>query len=88
MLLIVGLGNPGRRYAGHRHNVGFMAADEIHRRHRFSNWRARFQRGDLAEGTLGGEKVIILKPATYMNESGRAVARGRAVLQDRGPPTL
>ena len=72
MLLIVGLGNPGRRYAGHRHNVGFMAVDEIHRRHRFSAWRARFQ-GEISEGTLGGEKAIILKPATFMNESGRAV---------------
>jgi PTH1 family peptidyl-tRNA hydrolase len=72
MLLIVGLGNPGRRYAGNRHNVGFMAADEIHRRHRFSAWRARFQ-GEISEGTLDGEKVIILKPATYMNESGRSV---------------
>ncbi len=72
MLLIVGLGNPGRRYAGHRHNVGFMAADEIHRRHRFSAWRARFQ-GEISEGTLAGEKAIILKPATFMNESGRAV---------------
>ena len=73
MLLIVGLGNPGRRYAGHRHNIGFMAADEIHRRHRFSAWRARFQ-GEISEGTLAGEKAIILKPATFMNESGRAVS--------------
>jgi PTH1 family peptidyl-tRNA hydrolase len=72
MLLIVGLGNPGRRYAGNRHNIGFMAADDIHRRHRFSTWRARFQ-GEVSEGTLDGEKVIILKPATYMNESGRSV---------------
>ncbi len=72
MLLIVGLGNPGRRYAGNRHNVGFMAADEIHRRHRFPAWRARFQ-GEVSEGTLDGEKVIVLKPATYMNESGRSV---------------
>jgi PTH1 family peptidyl-tRNA hydrolase len=74
MLLIVGLGNPGRRYAGNRHNVGFMAADEIHRRHRFAAWRARFE-GELSEGLLGGEKALILKPATYMNESGRAVGQ-------------
>ena len=74
MLLIVGLGNPGRRYAGNRHNVGFMAADEIHRRHRFSAWRARFE-GELSEGVLGGEKAFMLKPATYMNESGRAVGQ-------------
>ena len=77
MLLIVGLGNPGRRYAGNRHNVGFMAADELHRRHRFSTWRARFQ-GEVSEGTLDGEKVIILKPATYMNESGRSVREAAA----------
>ena len=74
MLLIAGLGNPGRRYAGNRHNIGFMAADEIHRRHRLSPWRARFE-GETSEGTLDGEKVIVLKPATYMNESGRAVAQ-------------
>jgi PTH1 family peptidyl-tRNA hydrolase len=74
MLLIVGLGNPGRRYAGHRHNIGFMAADEIHRRHRFSPWRARFE-GELAEGLLAGEKAFLLRPATYMNESGRAVGQ-------------
>ncbi len=72
MLLIVGLGNPGRRYAGHRHNIGFMAADEIHRRHGFSAWRARFQ-GEISEGRLDGEKTVLLKPATFMNESGRAV---------------
>jgi PTH1 family peptidyl-tRNA hydrolase len=74
MLLIVGLGNPGRRYAGNRHNIGFMAADEIHRRHRFSPWRARFE-GEISEGTLAGEKVLLLKPATFMNESGRAVGQ-------------
>jgi len=74
MLLIVGLGNPGRRYAGNRHNIGFMAADEIHRRHRFSAWRARFE-GEVSEGTLGGEKALVLKPATYMNESGRSVGQ-------------
>ena len=72
MLLIVGLGNPGRRYAGNRHNIGFMAADEIHRRHSFSAWRARFQ-GEISEGRLDGEKTVLLKPATFMNESGRSV---------------
>jgi PTH1 family peptidyl-tRNA hydrolase len=74
MLLLVGLGNPGRRYAGHRHNVGFMAADEIHRRHGFSAWRARFE-GEISEGLLAGEKVFLLKPATFMNESGRSVGQ-------------
>lgn len=74
MLLLVGLGNPGRRYAGNRHNIGFMAVDEIHRRHRFAPWRARFE-GETAEGLLDGEKTLLLKPATYMNESGRAVGQ-------------
>ena len=74
MLLMVGLGNPGRRYAGNRHNIGFMAVDEIHRRHRFAPWRARFE-GEMSEGLLGGEKAILLKPATYMNESGRSVGQ-------------
>ena len=72
MLLIVGLGNPGRRYAGNRHNIGFMAVDEIHRRHGFAAWRARFQ-GEICEGRLDGEKTVLLKPATFMNESGRSV---------------
>ena len=74
MLLIVGLGNPGRRYENHRHNVGFLAADAIHRRHRFAPWRARFE-GEVAEGELSGEKALVLKPATYMNESGRSVGQ-------------
>jgi len=73
MLLIAGLGNPGRRYAGNRHNIGFMAADEIHRYHRFAPWRARFE-GETSEGLIGGHKALVLKPATYMNESGRAVS--------------
>lgn len=72
MLLIAGLGNPGPEYSGHRHNVGFMAVDAIHRRHGFGPWRRRF-RGEVAEGSLAGEKVLLLKPLTYMNESGRAV---------------
>ena len=72
MLIIAGLGNPGSKYSGHRHNIGFMAADEIHRRHDFSPWRSRFQ-GLVSEGRLDGEKALLIKPATHMNESGRAV---------------
>ena len=73
MLLVVGLGNPGPQYAHHRHNFGFMAADAIARRHGFGAYRAKFH-GEVAEGTVAGTKVLILKPQTYMNESGRAVA--------------
>jgi PTH1 family peptidyl-tRNA hydrolase len=73
MRLFVGLGNPGSKYSGNRHNIGFMAIDEIARRHGFAPWRRRFQ-GETAEGTFGAERVVVLKPATYMNESGRAVA--------------
>ena len=72
MLLFVGLGNPGTKYARNRHNIGFMAVDEIARRHGFAPWRRRFQ-GETAEGVLDHERVILLKPTTYMNESGRAV---------------
>lgn len=72
MRLFVGLGNPGAKYARNRHNIGFMAVDEIARRHGFAPWRRRFQ-GETSEGTLGTERVILLKPMTYMNESGRAV---------------
>jgi peptidyl-tRNA hydrolase, PTH1 family len=72
MQLFVGLGNPGAKYARNRHNIGFMAVDEIARRHGFAPWRRRFQ-GETSEGTLDGERVILLKPATFMNDSGRAV---------------
>jgi len=73
MLLFVGLGNPGAKHAGNRHNIGFMVVDAIAKRHSFPPWRRRFQ-GVATEGTLGGEKVLLLLPGTYMNESGRAVA--------------
>ena len=72
MLLFVGLGNPGPQYAGNRHNVGFMAVQAIARRHDIAPWRRRFQ-GVAVEGTLAGEKLMLLLPGTYMNESGRAV---------------
>ncbi|MEX2643960.1 MAG: aminoacyl-tRNA hydrolase [Acetobacterales bacterium] len=73
MLLFAGLGNPGAKYAGNRHNVGFMAVEAIARRHGFGPFRSRFS-GQAAEGELAGEKVLVLEPLTYMNESGRAVA--------------
>ena len=72
MRLFVGLGNPGTKYQGNRHNIGFMAVDEIARRHGFGPWRRRFQ-GETSEGTIGGERVILLKPTTYMNDSGQSV---------------
>ena len=72
MRLFVGLGNPGAKYAHNRHNIGFMAIDEIARRHGFAPWRRRFQ-GQTSEGTIDGEKVFLLRPETFMNESGRAV---------------
>lgn len=72
MRLVVGLGNPGPGYLRNRHNIGFMAADEIVRRHSFSPWRAKFQ-GSVSEGGIAGEKVLLLKPGTYMNLSGQSV---------------
>ncbi len=72
MKLIVGLGNPGEKYAGNRHNIGFMAVDEMARGYSFAPWKKRFQ-GLTAEGQAGLERCILLKPSTYMNESGRAV---------------
>ncbi|MGB0920783.1 MAG: aminoacyl-tRNA hydrolase [Alphaproteobacteria bacterium] len=72
MLLFVGLGNPGPKYRNHRHNIGFMVADEIADRNDFGAEKARFQ-GLARDGRLGTEKVLLLKPATFMNESGRAV---------------
>jgi PTH1 family peptidyl-tRNA hydrolase len=73
MLLLVGLGNPGARYVGNRHNVGFMVLEAIAKRHGFAPWRRRFQ-GVATEGAIGGERTLLLLPGTYMNESGRAVA--------------
>jgi PTH1 family peptidyl-tRNA hydrolase len=72
MLAIVGLGNPGPKYARHRHNVGFMAADRIATRYGFRRSRARFH-SEIAEGEIEGERILLLKPQTYMNDSGRAV---------------
>lgn len=72
MLLLVGLGNPGARYVGNRHNVGFMAVQAIAERHGIGPWRRRFQ-GVSCEGPIGGERVLLLLPGTFMNESGRAV---------------
>jgi PTH1 family peptidyl-tRNA hydrolase len=72
MLLFVGLGNPGEKYAKHRHNVGFMAVDEIVRRHGFASPREKFH-ALVGEGSIGGEKCLVMKPQTFMNESGRAV---------------
>lgn len=72
MQLWVGLGNPGAEYALHRHNVGFMALDVIAELYRFSPWAKKFQ-GWVSEGRLGSEKILLLKPATFMNESGRAI---------------
>ncbi len=71
MKLLIGLGNPGARYAGHRHNIGFRAVDAIAKRHGVGPWKTRFQ-GEAAEGRVGAHKVLLLKPQTYMNESGRA----------------
>ena len=70
-LLVVGLGNPGRKYAGHRHNVGWMVVEELARRHG-ATWKAKFN-GQLAELRLDGHRIALLKPETFMNESGRAV---------------
>src|SRR5579883_3312694 len=72
MRLIVGLGNPGARYARNRHNIGFVVADAVARRWQFSPYRSRFK-GELAEGTIAGERRLLLKPQTFMNDSGEAV---------------
>ena len=71
-LLIAGLGNPGAEYARNRHNAGFMAVDTIHASYKFGPWRARFQ-GMISEGALSGRKTWLLKPMTYMNESGLSI---------------
>lgn len=80
MLLMVGLGNPGAKYAGNRHNVGFLALDRIAADHGFSPWRARFQ-GQTAEGRLGDARVTLLKPGTFMNLSGQSVGEAMRYLK-------
>ncbi len=77
MLLWVGLGNPEPQMARQRHNIGFMAVDVIAATHRFSPWKPRFK-GLVCEGTIGGEKILALKPLTYMNDSGTAVQAATA----------
>ncbi|MDX7949960.1 aminoacyl-tRNA hydrolase [Lichenihabitans sp. Uapishka_5] len=72
MLILAGLGNPGSQYANNRHNIGFMAIDALARRHGFPAFRSKFQ-GLASEGTVGGERAVLLKPSTYMNDSGRSV---------------
>lgn len=71
MILFVGLGNPGGKYAANRHNIGFMAMDRIASDHGFGPWKSKFQ-GEITEGTIGGEKVLLLKPQTFMNLSGQS----------------
>jgi PTH1 family peptidyl-tRNA hydrolase len=80
MKLFVGLGNPGAKYARHRHNVGFMAVERIAECHGFGPWRRRFQ-GYAADGELDGTRILLLKPDTYMNESGRAVGEAARFLK-------
>jgi peptidyl-tRNA hydrolase, PTH1 family len=72
-VLLAGLGNPGPKYAGNRHNIGYMAIDAVIRRHGFGAFRTRFH-GEIAAGRLAGREALALKPATFMNESGRSVA--------------
>ena len=72
MLLWVGLGNPGSEHAKQRHNIGFMALDAVARRHGFAPWRLKFK-GEVAEGSLAGQRILLLKPMTFMNGSGDAV---------------
>ncbi|MBV1897304.1 MAG: aminoacyl-tRNA hydrolase [Rhodobacteraceae bacterium] len=72
MKLIVGLGNPGEKYARNRHNIGYMAVDRIAEDHSFGPWRSKFQ-GRISEGRLGNEKILLLKPETFMNRSGQSV---------------
>lgn len=72
MWLLVGLGNPGASYRNHRHNIGFMAVEAIAHRHNFSDWKKKFQ-AELSDGLLAGEKVLLLKPQTFMNLSGQSV---------------
>ncbi len=76
MKLFVGLGNPGAKYAGHRHNVGYMVVDRIAADHDFGGWRSKFH-GQISEGRMASDKIMLLKPETFMNDSGRAVGEAQ-----------
>lgn len=80
MKLLVGLGNPGAKYARNRHNIGFMAMDQIASDHGFSPWRSKFQ-GQIADGRFGSDKVTLLKPETFMNLSGQSVGEAMRYLK-------
>ncbi len=80
MKLFVGLGNPGSKYAGNRHNIGFMAVERIADRYRFPAWRRKFD-ALCCEGDIGGERVLLLKPETFMNDSGRSVGQAARFLK-------
>ncbi len=80
MKLIVGLGNPGQKYAHNRHNIGFLTIEHIARQHNLGPWRSKFQ-GRIAEGSIGGEKVVLLEPLTFMNDSGRSVQEAARFLK-------
>jgi PTH1 family peptidyl-tRNA hydrolase len=80
MKLFVGLGNPGTAYARHRHNVGFMALDRIAEQHGLGPWKKRFQ-GVVCDGAIGGHRVTLLKPQTYMNDSGRSVGEAQRYMK-------
>ena len=84
MLILAGLGNPGPKYAHNRHNIGFLAVDALARRWSFPAFRSKFQ-GQAAEGTIDGERVLLLKPQTFMNDSGRAI--GEALKFYKGQPS-
>ena len=86
MIILAGLGNPGAQHAGNRHNIGFMAVDAIHRRHSFSPWSKKFK-GLIAEGEIAGEKVLLIKPQTFMNLSGESVGEAMRFYK-LGPESL
>ena len=74
MMIIAGLGNPGAKYAQNRHNIGFMAVDAMASLYRFDSWRGQFK-AETAQGTIAGHKVLLIKPQTYMNDSGVAIGQ-------------
>ncbi len=74
MMIFVGQGNPGAKYAGNRHNIGFMVMDEIHTKYSFAPWRSKFE-SQISEGHIDGDKILLMKPETFYNETGRALSK-------------